>query len=145
MSYVVIMLVVIASLAFLFRDYLLAVAALVLLLFQGIDFRPGLAMIQKYSFQIGIFFLMMYLLFPLTVEKSHYSEWIKELFSPVGIFAVIAGMLISYIGGRGVGILPSQPVILFGVILGTLIAVLFFRGLPAGIIIAAGLLSFFYK
>ncbi|RWS45082.1 DUF441 family protein [Bacillus mycoides] len=41
----------------------------------------------------------------------------------------------------GLGVLPMNPTILLGVLIGTLMAVLFTKGLPAGLIIAAGIIA----
>ncbi|TCS93885.1 uncharacterized protein DUF441 [Hazenella coriacea] len=84
---------------------------------------------------------MLFLLVPLTNDKLNIWDMLKQSLSPMGAIAITAGFVISYLGGKGLGVLSSKPITLFGIILGTLIAVLFFRGLPAGIIIAAGLLS----
>ncbi|MGA8942879.1 MAG: DUF441 family protein [Thermoactinomyces sp.] len=142
MTSVVIPLLLIALLSALFKDYLLALAAILLLLVQLLQIKPVTAVLQKYSFDIGIFFLMIFLLFPLANGKFDLMEITKKLLSPAGIMSFLAGLAVSFIGGKGLGILPSQPVILFGVLTGTLVGVLFFRGLPAGLIIAAGIVAF---
>ncbi|SDZ01567.1 DUF441 family protein [Thermoactinomyces sp. DSM 45892] len=141
MTQVVIAFLLIAGVSALFKDYWLASSAVVLLLVYLIQWKPMIMLLQKHSFHVGIFFLMMFLLFPLTNEKIDLLALAKELFSPIGLFALLAGFLVSYVGGKGIGVLSTQPVILFGVIIGTLVAVLFFRGLPAGLIIAAGLIA----
>lgn len=141
MTQVTIALLLIVGISALFKDYLLASATIVLFLVHFIQFKPLITALQKHSFQIGIFFLMIFLLFPLTNEKVNVIALTKELLTPIGILALLAGFLVSYIGGKGLGVLPSQPVIMLGVMMGTLVAVLFFRGLPAGLIIAAGIVA----
>lgn len=141
MASAVIPLLLIALVSALFKDYLLASAAILLLLVHLLQIDSVTTALQKYSFSIGIFFLMVFLLFPLAGGKFDLIEMAKGLLSPIGLIALLAGLAISCIGGKGLGILPSQPVILFGVMTGTLIGVLFFRGLPAGLIIAAGIVA----
>lgn len=141
MIQVVITLLLIAGVSAIYKDYLLASAALLLLLVAFLPYKSISITLQKASFPIGIFFLMLFLLFPLIQTKLDMLEIIKNLGTPLGIIAILAGFFISYIGGKGLHILPSQPVILFGVLIGTLVAVLFFRGLPAGLIIAAGIVA----
>lgn len=142
MTQVLIVLFLVSGVAFLLKDNLLALAALVLMIIYLIPYKPITMIFEKYSFQVGIFFLMIFLLFPLTNEKLNLIHLGKELFSPTGFIALVAGFLVSYIGGKGLGVLQAQPVVLFGVLLGTLVAVLFFRGLPAGLIIAAGIVMY---
>ncbi|MBA4602124.1 DUF441 family protein [Thermoactinomyces mirandus] len=141
MTPALISLLLIALMSAMFRDYLLSSAAILLLVVHLLQIRPVTTALQKYSFDIGIFFLMIFLLFPLASGKFDPMEMTKELLSPAGIMAFLAGLTVSFIGGKGLGILPSQPVILFGVLAGTLVGVLFFRGLPAGLIIAAGIVA----
>ncbi len=131
----------IALLALGFKDYSLASAAISLLILAATGSKPALGILQKYSFNTGIFFLMLFLMLPIATGKVNVPQMGRELLTLKGIFSIAAGILVSYIGGRGVSALPSQPLLLTGVLIGTLIAVLFFEGLPAGLIIAAGLVS----
>ncbi len=136
-------LVMIILLAVFVKDYVLASAACFLGVVMAIGQKYYLNLIQQYSFSIGIFFLMMFLLMPIATGKISSADVSKLFLSPVGIGSIIAGFTVSYIGGKGVGILPANPTILLGVLVGTLIAVLFMKGLPAGLIIAAGIMAVF--
>nr|WP_295970134.1 DUF441 family protein [uncultured Bacillus sp.] len=130
-------------LALLVKDYTLAVAAGLLALLAASIQKTGLNLIQQYAFPTGIFFLMLFLLMPIASGKMTVSNVSQVFFSPIGIGAILAGFLVSFIGGKGVGVLAGNPVILLGVLIGTLVAVLFTKGLPAGLIIAAGMISIF--
>lgn len=136
-------LIIIVLLALLIKDFVVAGAACSLALIMAFGAKPSLSYIQQYSFSVGIFFLMLFLLMPIATGKVTSESVMKLVTSPVGIGSIVAGFLVSYIGGRGVGILPANPTILLGVLFGTLIAVLFMKGLPAGLIIAAGVMALF--
>lgn len=136
---------IICIVALFFKDYMLASAACCLGLITAFGQKYELNLIQKYSFHVGIFFLMLFLLMPIASGKITSDNLLKLFLSPVGVGSIIAGFVVSYIGGRGVGILPGNPTILLGVIIGTLFAVLFMKGLPAGLIIAAGVITIFLK
>ena len=82
-------------------------------------------------------------LMPIASGKITSDDVLKLILSPVGIGSIMAGFAVSYIGGKGVGIFSANPTILLGVLIGTLIAVLFMKGLPAGLIIAAGVMAIF--
>ncbi|MGN4422396.1 DUF441 family protein [Bacillus cereus group sp. MYBK30-1] len=131
----------IVALALLIKDYALAGAACLLGVVLAIGQKTLLHLIQQYSFPIGIFFLMLFLLVPITSGKITSENVIKLITSPIGLGSILAGFTVSYIGGKGVGVLPMNPTILLGVLIGTLIAVLFTKGLPAGLIIAAGIIA----
>lgn len=134
---------VILILALFVKDFHLAGAACLLGLLLAIGHKSGLHLIQQYAFPIGIFFLMLFLLMPIASGKIT-VESLSQLFtSPIGIVAILSGFVVSYIGGKGIGVLSASPVVLLGVLIGTLVAVLFTKGLPAGLIIAAGIISIF--
>ncbi|CAM4195955.1 DUF441 domain-containing protein [Bacillus cereus] len=132
---------IIVALALLIKDYALAGAACLLGVVLAVGQKTLLHLIQQYSFPIGIFFLMLFLLVPITSGKITSENVIKLITSPIGLGSILAGFTVSYIGGKGVGVLPMNPTILLGVLIGTLIAVLFTKGLPAGLIIAAGIIA----
>ncbi|KIV73565.1 putative membrane protein [Bacillus mycoides] len=132
---------IIVTLALLVKDYALACAACLLGVLLAVGQKTLLHLIQQYSFTIGIFFLMLFLLVPITSGKITSEHVIKLITSPIGLGSILAGFTVSYIGGKGVGVLPMNPTILLGVLIGTLIAVLFTKGLPAGLIIAAGIIA----
>lgn len=135
-------LVAIAALSLISKDRMLMAAAVALAILAVLDSRPVFALLQRHSFQVGIFFLLLFLLLPIANQKISTTDMARQLLSIEGAVAVMAGLAVSIVGGRGTAILAGHPAILTGVIIGTLIAVLFFQGLPAGLIIAAGLLGF---
>ncbi|PFM68231.1 DUF441 family protein [Bacillus cereus] len=132
---------IIVTLALLVKDYVLAGAACLLGVLLAVGQKTLLHLIQQYSFTIGIFFLRLFLLVPIISGKITSENVIKLITSPIGLGSILAGFTVSYIGGKGVGVLPMNPTILLGVLIGTLIAVLFTKGLPAGLIIAAGIIA----
>lgn len=57
------------------------------------------------------------------------------------IVAIIAGIVVAWLGGRGVTLMGNQPVLVTGLLIGTIIGVAFLKGVPVGPLIAAGILS----
>ena len=55
--------------------------------------------------------------------------------------AVLVGVLVAWLAGRGVPLMSEQPVLVTGLLLGTIIGVAFLGGIPVGPLIAAGILS----
>ncbi|MDZ4406768.1 DUF441 family protein [Bacillus cereus] len=128
-------------LALVVKDYALAMAASLLGVLFAMGQKAILHAIQQHAFPIGIFFLMLFLLVPITSGKISGDNIMKVITSPIGWGSILAGVIVSFIGGKGVGVLPMNPTILLGVLIGTLMAVLFSKGLPAGLIIAAGIIA----
>ncbi|MFT4142009.1 MAG: DUF441 family protein [Bacillus sp. (in: firmicutes)] len=128
-------------LALVVKDYALAMAASLLGVLFAMGQKAILHAIQQHAFPIGIFFLMLFLLVPITSGKISGDNIMKVITSPIGWGSILAGFIVSFIGGKGVGVLPMNPTILLGVLIGTLMAVLLSKGLPAGLIIAAGIIA----
>ncbi|NUA46865.1 hypothetical protein HAT94_00064 [Dickeya solani] len=57
------------------------------------------------------------------------------------LLAVAIGVAVSWLGGRGVTLMSNQPSVVAGLLVGTVMGVALFRGVPVGPLIAAGLLS----
>lgn len=142
---VALILLAVAIASLLFKDYLLAAAAALLLILSLAQVTPVLDVLQKCSFSIGIFFLMVFILLPIATQKIKLDPSFQSYLNWPFLLAVIAGILISYLGGVGVKTMPQFPQVLFGVVVGTLIATLFLQGLPAGLIIAAGIVGILIK
>lgn len=142
---VAIILLAVAVASLLFKDYLLAAAAALLLILSLTHLTPVLNVLQKYSFSTGIFFLMVFILLPIATKKIKLGQTFQAYLNWPFFIAIVAGIIISYLGGVGVKATPQFPQVLLGVIIGTLIATLFLKGLPAGIIIAAGVVGILMK
>ncbi|WP_144519205.1 DUF441 family protein [Bacillus thuringiensis] len=132
---------IIGILALSMKEYALAIAASTVGILLAMGQKATLHAMQQYAFPIGIFFLMFFLLVPVTSGKVSSDHIMKVLTSPIGWGSILAGFIVSCIGGKGVGVLPMSPTILVGVLIGTLLAVLFAKGLPAGLLIAAGIIA----
>lgn len=140
MSEGTIALLIILALSLALRDYTLAAASGVLLLL-GLLRTDAMIVVNRHGLNAGLFFLMLFLLSPLLSEKNGFVDVWNFFKSPLGFYTVACGIVSSYIGGKGVAYIQTNPQSFFAVLLGTLIGVLFFRGLPAGLLIGAGLVS----
>lgn len=58
------------------------------------------------------------------------------------ISAVFIGIFVAWLAGRGVPLMGQQPVLITGLLIGTVIGVAFMGDIPVGPLIAAGILSF---
>ena len=57
------------------------------------------------------------------------------------LLAVVAGIAVAWLGGRGVSLMGGQPLLVTGLLVGTIIGVALLGGVPVGPLIAAGILS----
>ena len=112
-----------------------------LLLIQQTPLTRYLPWIEKNGLSLGIILLTIGVLSPLasgklTLSAADFANW-KVL------AAIAVGVLVAWLGGRGVTLMLAQPGVVPGLIIGTVIGVAFLKGVPVGPLIAAGILSLF--
>ena len=102
--------------------------------------------LQSHALSLGITILTIGVLTPIASGKISGDTIIKSFASYKSVLAILVGLLVAWLGGRGVKLMSSQPDVVAGLLIGTVAGVAFFRGVPVGPLIAAGLLSLFiYK
>lgn len=99
--------------------------------------------IEKQGLTLGIVILTIGVLSPLVSGSLPPSTLMKSFLDWKSLLAIVVGILVSWLGGRGVTLMSSQPTIVGGLLIGTIIGVSLFRGVPVGPLIAAGLVSLF--
>lgn len=86
-------------------------------------------------------------LFKLHPTQSHLIPQNPTIISSLLYIYIIRyhaiGLLVAWLGGRGVKLMSSQPDVVAGLLIGTVAGVALLRGVPVGPLIAAGLLSLF--
>jgi uncharacterized membrane protein (DUF441 family) len=99
--------------------------------------------IEKQGLTLGIIILTIGVLSPLVSGSLPTSTLLKSFLDWKSLLAIVVGIVVSWLGGRGVALMSSQPTIVGGLLIGTIIGVSLFRGVPVGPLIAAGLVSLF--
>ena len=57
--------------------------------------------------------------------------------------SISVGVLVAWLAGKGVPLMGEQPILVTGLLIGTIIGVAFLGGIPVGPLIAAGILALF--
>jgi len=114
--------------------------ATVLLLMQQTFLAKYLPYMEKYGLNLGIIILTVGVLAPIISGKIQLPGFVALLNWKM-LLAIAIGIFVAWFGGRGVGLLGTQPVLITGLLIGTIIGVSFFGGIPVGPLIAAGILS----
>jgi len=99
--------------------------------------------IEKQGLTLGIIILTIGVMSPLVSGSLPASTLLKSFLDWKSLLAIVVGIVVSWLGGRGVTLMSSQPTIVGGLLIGTIIGVSLFRGVPVGPLIAAGLVSLF--
>lgn len=79
------------------------------------------------------------MLAPLAAGNLRFADVVATLLSPVGLVAVLGGTMSSIMNHKGVDLLQLEPRVAAGVVLGSLVSIAFFGGIPVGPVMAAGL------
>ena len=86
----------------------------------------------------GIILLTAAILVPVATGTVTLQTMVDSFRTPMGITAVIAGILAAMAGGRGLVLLKDTPDVVSALIIGTIIGVFFFKGIAVGPLIAGG-------
>lgn len=140
---VYLMLLLIVVLGVISKNATVWIAGLGLLLLRLWPNDQPLVWTHQYGLKIGVAVLTMGVLAPVALGKIPWTQLADTMKSVSGLVAIAVGIFVAYLGGRGTGLLMNQPTIVTGLLIGTIIGVAFFRGVPVGPLIAAGILSLF--
>ncbi|OFO31959.1 hypothetical protein HMPREF3050_06450 [Neisseria sp. HMSC065D04] len=119
----------------------ITISAAILLLMQQTALSQYIPFMEKHGLHFGIILLTIGVLSPLVSGKVQIPQ-LSEFVNFKMIAAVLIGILVAWLAGRGVPLMSEQPVLVTGLLIGTVIGVAFMGGIPVGPLIAAGLLSF---
>ncbi|CUH96814.1 hypothetical protein P22_2925 [Propionispora sp. 2/2-37] len=141
MSWDSIPILIILVLAAIGNNHTVTIAAVVLLLIQKLGLVNCFSFIDNYGMNAGIIILTIAVLSPVAQGRIASNEIAGLFKAPVGIVAIIIGILVAWIAGQGVFFMKESPEITTALIVGTIIGVCFFRGLPVGPLIAGGMVA----
>lgn len=117
------------------------VAVLILLLLRVTHLQSAFPFLEKYGLTIGILILTIGVMAPLASGKIPVATLWQSFLNWKSLLAIAVGILVAYLGGRGANLMTNQPTVVAGLLIGTIIGVAFFKGVPVGPLIAAGILS----
>ncbi|UHA74262.1 DUF441 domain-containing protein [Paenibacillus sp. 481] len=132
-----------AGLGLLSGNSAVTIAMLVLLLVRVTNMHTLFPWIEKYGLTIGIIVLTIGVMAPIASGKLSVETMLKSFLHWKSILAIAVGILVAYLGGRGASLMNASPTVVAGLLVGTIIGVALFRGVPVGPLIAAGILSLF--
>ena len=87
----------------------------------------------------GIILLTAAILVPIAAGTVTIQNMIDSFKTPLGVTAMIAGVLAAVAGGSGITLLKSSPEVVSALIIGTMAGVFFFKGIAVGPLIAGGI------
>jgi len=123
------------------RNDLVAIAAGGTFLISAAASPGALSLLERYAIPTGVIFLTAGLLFPFASGQLGFAAVAQTLVSPSGFVAIAVGAASSYLAADGVKLIVAHPEVLVGLVIGTLVGVSAFGGIPVGPLVAAGLVA----
>lgn len=136
-SFVSLFLVMLIFLGVISQNNSITISATVLLLMQQTALVQFVPLVEKHGLNIGT----VGVLSPLVSGRVQVPP-VAEFLNFKIIASVLIGIFVAWLAGRGVFLMGQQPVLVAGLLIGTVIGVAFMGGIPVGPLIAAGILSF---
>jgi len=130
-----------AALGFISHNTTVAVSVLVLIIIRVTPLNQFFPWVEKQGLTIGIIILTIGVLAPVASGTLPASTLIHSFTNWKSLVAIAVGIFVSWLGGRGVTLMTTQPSLVAGLLVGTVLGVALFRGIPVGPLIAAGILS----
>ena len=119
------------------------IAAAVLIIFRITPLSEFFPLLQQHGLNLGIIILTIGVLTPIASGKLPGEAILKSFLSWKSLLAIVIGVFVAWLGGRGVKLMTNQPDVVAGLLIGTVAGVAVLRGVPVGPLIAAGILTLF--
>ena len=137
---IALLLVILIILGLLSHNSAITISAAVLLIMQQTFLSSHIPLLEKYGVKIGIIILTIGVLSPLVSGKIQLPD-LSGFLSWKMALSISVGMLVTWLAGKGVPLMGEQPILVTGLLIGTIIGVAFLGGIPVGPLIAAGILA----
>ncbi|CAM3052960.1 Uncharacterized membrane protein, DUF441 family [Paenibacillus sp. OK060] len=135
------LLLVFAALGIISSNTPVTVAMVFLLLLRVLNLNQAFPWLEKYGLTIGIIILTIGVMAPLASGKISLQTIGESFLHWKSLLAIGVGLLVAHLGGRGATLMSTQPTVVAGLLIGTVLGVALFKGVPVGPLIAAGILS----
>lgn len=127
------------------RSPIIATAACILLAVKLVHLERFLPAIERRGLELGLLFLTFSVLVPFASGRIQPKEIAAVLTTWPGWLALLGGAAATYINGKGLDLLRIDPQIIVGLVLGSIVGIVFLRGVPVGPLMAAGITALLYK
>ncbi len=140
-----ILLVILIIIGLIGRSPIITTAACILLIIKLIHLERYLPVIERRGLELGLLFLTMAVLVPFASEKIGYRDIVHVFTSWPGIIALAGGAAATYMNAKGLEVLKIDPQLIVGLVIGSILGIIFLRGIPVGPLMAAGITALFLK
>ncbi|MFD2168781.1 DUF441 domain-containing protein [Tumebacillus lipolyticus] len=133
------LLLILLAIGIIGNNHTVSIAVAVLLLIRLVHLEKVLPSLEQHGLNVGVIILTIGVLAPLASGKISINEVMHTFTSPAALLAIAMGMFVSYAAGRGIPLMSGNPLVVTGLMIGTILGVALFKGVPTGPVIAGGL------
>lgn len=120
------------------RNSLIVTAAGVVLIMRVLSLDRFFPLLERRGLEAGLIFLLMAVLVPFATGEVGWPEIRQSFTSWSGLAAILGGIIAAVLSGYGVTLLQVKPEVIVGMVVGTILGVVLFKGIPVGPLAAAG-------
>ncbi|MXP56391.1 DUF441 family protein [Pantoea sp. Mhis] len=129
--------------SYLVKNTAVSIAILSLLIMKLTPLNYLFPYIEKQGIHVGIIILTIAVMSPLVSGSLPTSYFMKSFSNWESIVAIVTGIFVAWLGTRGINFITLKPSIVGSILVGTIIGVACFHGVPVGPLIASGIISLF--
>lgn len=141
MEFTNLILILLLTLGVLSHNSAISIATVFLLLVRLLHMDRLFPYLEHHGLEIGVTLLTIAVITPVASGRISPTDFIKTFMHWQSLLAILIGIFVAYLGGRGISLMTVNPLVVTGLLLGTILGVTFFRGVPVGPLIAAGMLA----
>ncbi|WP_427813719.1 DUF441 domain-containing protein [Enterococcus sp. 22-H-5-01] len=131
---------VILLIAFIAKNQSLLIATIAVLLLKLLPHSDKiLTTLNQRGINWGVTLISATILVPIATGDIVLKDLLDTLKSPLGWVATICGVLVAVLSSKGVGLINQSPEVTVALVFGTIMGVVFLKGIAAGPVIAAGM------
>lgn len=127
------------------RSPIITTAACILLIVKLVHLERYLPSIERRGMELGLLFLTLAVLVPFAAGRVQAKDIINAFSGWIGWVALLGGAVATFLNSRGLEMLRVDPQLIVGIVIGSIVGILFLRGIPVGPLMAAGLTAVFIK
>jgi uncharacterized membrane protein (DUF441 family) len=121
------------------KSNVIAAAAGILLVLQFMNMQSLMPILERRGLEVGLVFLVIAVLVPFATGRVPPGELLKSFATVPGLIALISGAVATVMNGSGLDLLQEEPSLMIGLVLGSIIGVITFGGIPVGPLMAGGI------
>ncbi|MFP3774909.1 DUF441 domain-containing protein [Enterococcus mundtii] len=101
--------------------------------------KDFLTWLQGKGINIGVTIITAAIIVPIATGDIGLKDLLDAFKSPMGWVAIFCGGLVAVLSSKGVGLIATDPQITVALVFGTILGVVFLKGIAAGPVIASGI------